>query len=497
MRMEVSPRESVSESVELMLGQLRDGELPSSMTVGVEIEGALYTGNGCLFHTVTVDGKPLIGQHHTEYMTSTLESATPPVHTNSVRDLPRAIMQALSTLIVGTAGLAQRFGASVVYSSTFEGGSWEQLRVSPSLEIQQRGKSGLRVLKHRAQEIPNQTVLLYRQFGIELSSSLADGMLLPWPAHAVHIHTGVTQSGDGVDARTTGVRIMLRSSVAAKVMSFALFNTNMALGVDLTTQGINADARAVFRRLAPTSRGFFCPRSAAELARAVADDAVEVRAGKVTRVTASASHDRARLRLGPTVTVESVDGAMTPDLRKVIAWVLFQVLLDFIALEAILHSRGDEEVAIRRLGGSALFRPLPTVGPRFSAVSWDDSFNRHLWLARAPGTRVSFRQLGSALIVEIRRLGRRLPAMSGICNIVAACLAKECREQVPPTSALEYLGIREGEFLPGLGGIGPLSLRKAQCDPSYLVHEVGAATLLQAGTMANVRDAVDAEMCCG
>ena len=488
--------ESLAKSVDLMVTQVKDGELPESLTVGVEIEGGLYTQNGRLFHAVGCDGKPILGRHHTEYMTSTLESACPPLHTKNVRDLPRAVALALSAVVTESCDLAREQAATVVYSSTFEGGSWEQQRVNPCLEIQRRGQNGLDVLKNSVQDVPNQTVLLYRAFGTELGPSFRANVLLPWPTHAVHVHTGAGQWGVDFDVRTACVRTMMRNSAAAKVMSFTLFNTNKALGIDLTTQGINADARAVFRRLAPTSRGFFCPLSAGELMRTISSDALEVRDGKAIRVAASAAHDRVRLRLGPNVTVESVDGAMTPDLRKVIAWVLFQVLLDIIAMEAIASSHGREEVAIRRLANRELFRPLPTVGTRRSAIGWDESFNRQLWLSRASGTRMPLLGLALELSDEVRELGRRIPTMSGICSIVAACIEKECQENVPRVSVAEYLGIRKGQFFPGLGGVGPLSLRKTRCEPVYLVDVVGRATLLQARALAKVRDAEDVEAFC-
>ena len=116
--------ESVAKSVDLMVTQVKDGELPESLTVGVEIEGGLYTQDGCLFHAVGSDGKPILGRHHTEYMTSTLESACPPLHTKNVRDLPRAVALALSAVITESCDLAREHTATVVYSSTFEGGSW-------------------------------------------------------------------------------------------------------------------------------------------------------------------------------------------------------------------------------------------------------------------------------------------------------------------------------------------------------------------------------------
>lgn len=473
------------------VSQLREGRVPTGMSLGFEIEGGHYDQYTDLINPFEKRYEVILHSHHREYMASTFEYDSHPLYHECLNTFATTVGHAAAQAVLDSNQLIDIYGDLLVFSSTFEAGNWVDLLINQTPGILRRSHEGRAILRSQRALIPSQTLQLYRYFISDFDTALNGDQLLPWPAHGLHVHSGIPGGEEDLDLRLCCVLIMIRHSVAAKVMSFVLFNTCSALSKDLTYLSIHGDARAIFRRLVPTARGFFCPYSTSMLESELRKVALLKNSPGAFRIAKDAIHDRVRLRFGSQHTVESIDAPMTPDLRAVIAWILFCRVLDAIALDFLAKSEGNEALAANALADSILFRPLPTTGGRFSSCRWDTEFNRALWDGSALGLGCSFRDIAETLALYLERFEDSSWSFKTICDSIASVVRKNVDSATPSNSLSAYLGVDSGRFLAGHGGYGPISRYKSGIPAKELVFRQSEGTILQAKALARIRDLAD------
>ena len=488
--LESPPPEESAAAAREALGYFREGAVPPVMTTGVEVEGVLYDKDYQRLISVYGNGvnRPE-DDEHPELHEFTVETATRRL---SDGNYPRTLVEVArrpAEAVLRGYEIADHAGGNLVYSSVPEGGQFHDAVINrhPYLQLAAPRVRDLTLVN--ADQIPPEVLALYGQHVPDILQHLQDTGL-NWPAHSVHVHNGAPRHGELVDPRIAYVMGQVRQTELAKALSLMLYNTRHLYSQETEL----LDARSVLRRLLSTTHGAeTLPSSAQDYIQKTIAALEKGEIHSASRYPASAQHDRVRLRMeGQYRSVESIDGAMSPDLRAVLAWVMGQKLMDVLALEAMVVAQGDESKAITNLqlrygSAGAVLKTLSTMGA-VSSYSYDMAFNHYGYFG-SPNKGKTLTQSMRQVQDIVRVLGIRYPGI----RLNALIVSDMIDQQLAPEEDIgidRYLGVERGIYRSSRNNKGIITRKKGRLDRELLRIQ-SQATRLQAQFLARVNSEED------
>lgn len=462
------------------LDYLKQGYLPPTNTKGVEIEGSIYDQQGNL--TEVHDQKFIIeNDKHPELLKFTLERAT---NQNNGFHLqhPNQIAVALGQATIEGIKIAEDKNCLIIYTSVPEAGNFQDGEVTkhPYLAL-----AAPRVLKEaliNQNNIPSETLETFSLLGIDILKYLERSENLNWPVQALHVHSGLPTHEDLVDPRIAYVSATLRLTELSKAVSFMLYNTSCLYSYETNLK----DVRSIIRRLVSTTHDSQLPSTSDEL---ISETLKQLETGLIhspSRYPATGQHDRVRSRMEKSFqTVESIDAPMCPDLRMVIAWVMFQSILDTLALEALSQSDGNEIQALNYLQEQygTLLSYQPSLGQN-SSYEWDLRFNQNGYndplLSNAVADSMAI----------INHFGNTYPAIKTNSSILIHAL-KSSISDVKDVDLARRLGLVNGKHDPSISYKGIVTDHKLDYSKNELLLIQHEATKQQAVSLTRIRDDQD------
>lgn len=463
------------------LTQMEQGHMPERATSGIEIEGAVYrTGSADLAPAYKEPGE----NAHPELMESTLETATGTDETGTYPHQPVSIARQISMAVLMGNEHAEQDGNRVVYSSVPEGGNIMKNKNTPIPYLNAFAPRVLAETIAREGDIPQEVKNYYAKIGIpDVISYLKKSGILNWPVNALHVHNGVPMIGEYADTRSAFAMAQIRNTDMAKVLSFMLYNTSYCYGTDVGTK----DGRSIMRRLLSTAHGGNIPQSAEEYVRTAVDALEKGDIHSLARHPKHSQHDRIRIRMDG-VTMESIDGAMNPDLRLVLGWTFINQIMNVIALDALREVCGDESKVSNHLQSSigSMMRSIPAMGGE-SSFAHDLVFNKEGFEGKAKWMEKTYAQS----VIDITKLfshyAKKYPAIKTYVDIANHVLAQVSQKN-NGARLEEYFGIEKGTYQTNGKNIGIVTDAKAGLSVKQLIDIQSKATKLQAEALSQVHD---------
>lgn len=471
---------------EKTLEQLRSGESPIDMTVGLEVEGPTYDNSGreliSLYEKIDVGGYP-----HPELLSFTLETATRPMDDGTYARTPVDIAVSIARAILHGYQLASLSQGKVVYSSVPEGGSWNQAQITPHLYLQSFAPKVLLATLQNAGRIPNEVIDLYKIAGVDILNHLETDHVLNWPTHALHVHSGVPLHDGLADPRCALAMGTMRLTQAAKMVSLMLSNTRHFYGQDTGYH----DVRAIIRRLLPTAHDSTIPLQVEDFISSAITALEKGEIHSLPRYPASGQHDRLRLRSdGDKKTIESIDAPMNPDLRLVLAWVFFNQIMDVIALDALYNVGGNEARANDYLKSQwgDIFSIIPTMGKQ-SSFEQDLHFHTSGYQTKIGNTTYGhmLKDIGNICV----HYGNKYPAIKNQAAMLNHIITTHLQPVHKPVSVSEYLGTEHEYYEPNGKNNGILTSHKPGHFDQEMILVQSFSTLKQAEALVNTSDIKD------
>lgn len=480
MHLDPQPAEETIKVVGEWLSQMRQGYIPKGATQGVEVEGVVYGAGTTQLAPAYRD--PTVNAHP-ELMVSTLETATGKEETGSYPYEPVSIAREISYAVLGGNEHASLENNTVVYSSVPEGGDINKNVNTPIPYLQAFAPRVLEATINNASNIPKEVVYMYDKMGVDIIPYLRESRVLNWPVQALHVHNGVPMIGDMADPRSAFAMAEIRHTEMAKIMSFMLYNTQYCYGVD-TEQN---DVRSIMRRLLATTHGGEMPHSAEEYMRKAVESLTDGRIHSLARYPAESQHDRTRIRVDG-ITMESIDGAMNPDLRLVLGWTYINQIMNVIALDALDDVNGDESKVLGRLQDKIgpMMKNVPAMGNE-SCYEHDLIFNKGGYNAKAPWMDQTYADSIQAITALFDSYAVQYPAMRTYVKIANHVLSQSSQKNAG-VSLEEYFGIENGIYKPNGKNRGIVTDAKKGLSVQQLIDIQSKATRLQAEALSQVQD---------
>lgn len=482
MHLDSQPTEETKKVVGEWLNQMRQGYMPKGATQGVEVEGVTYKKGTATLAPAFVDATK---NAHPELMVSTLETATGKDETDSYPYEPVSIAREISYAILGGNEHASLENNTVVYSSVPEGGNIYENSNTPIPYLQAFAPRVLDATINNASNIPQEIIQMYGKMGVDIIPYLNESRVLNWPVQALHVHNGVPMIGDMADPRSAFAMAEIRHTEMAKILSFMLYNTQYCYGVD-TEQ---SDVRSLMRRLLATTHGGEMPKSAEEYLRKGVEDLVDGKIHSLARYPAESQHDRTRIRVDGT-TMESIDGAMNPDLRLVLGWTYINQIMNVISLDSLNEVRGDESKVLDHLQKSVgpLMKGIPAMGNE-SCYEHDLIFNKDGYDGKASWMDKSYADSIQQITSLFDYYAKKYPAIETYVKIANHILTQVTQKNVGG-SLEEYFGIEDGIYKPNGKNRGIVTDAKKGLSVQELIKIQSKATRLQAEALSQVHDDV-------
>ena len=257
------------------------------------------------------------------------------------------------------------------------------------------------------------------------------------------------------------------------------------------------DVRSILRRLLATTINSSLPSNAEQLMN---QTVLAMESGEIhspSRFPAQGQHDRVRFRSEAKYkTVESIDAPMNPDLRLVLMWVYFNQIMNVIALDALVQTKGDESRVIDFLKcrWGNIFFPIPTLG-KDSSFEQDLEFNQNRFNGKIK--RLGNKTFQDTLISVnkiIEYYSCRYPAIYTQAKIVSKMINQLLSPQIGGTSLSAYLGIENGNYNPNGLNRGIITDYKTDSALQELIEIQSKATQLQAEALCGIRDEQDLQV---
>lgn len=474
------PSETV-EAVKQWLEQMRAGIMPEGATQGVEIEGAVYKKGTTDLALAYKDANQNM---HPELMESTLETATGTLSDGTYPNSPQRIAHEISVAFLEAQEQAELEGNVVVHTSVSEGG---RANGNKNTDIPYLTAFAPRVLaetiKHGG-EIPQEVKDYYAKIGIpDVLEYLKKSGILNWPVNALHVHNGVPMIGEYADTRSAFAMAQVRNTEMAKIMSFMLYSTSYCYGADVGTK----DGRSIMRRLLSTTHGGENPHSAEEYIHGAVQALEDGDIHSLARHPKHSQHDRTRIRMDG-VTMESIDGAMNPDLRLVLGWTYINQIMNVIALDALNEVGRDESKVLSYLGtiNGPLMKEIPTMGKE-SSYEHDLIFNKYGYAGKAVWMDKSYEESIHDITKLFTFYAKKYPVIKTYVEIANHILNQVSQEN-KNVGLEEYFGVENGIYQPNGKNIGIVTDAKKGLSVQQLIDIQSRATRLQAEALVQVND---------
>lgn len=466
------------------LTQMEQGHMPEKATSGIEIEGTVYKRGETSLAPAYKKPKQ---NAHPELMESTLETATGTDGNGTYPNEPVSIARQISLAVLTGNEHAQQNGNRVVYSSVPEGGDSRKNKNTPIPYLKAFAPRVLAETIAHGGDIPQEVKDYYVKIGIpDVISYLETSGVLNWPVNALHVHNGVPMIGGYADIRSAFAMAQIRNTDMAKILSFMLYNTSYCYGTDVGTK----DGRSIMRRLLSTAHGGDMPQSAEEYVRTAVDALEKGYIHSLARHPKHSQHDRIRIRMDG-VTMESIDGAMNPDLRLVLGWTYINQIMNVIALDALKDVHGDESKVLNHLQSSigSMMRSIPVMGGE-SSFAHDLVFNKEGYDGRAKWMEKTYAES----VVDISKLFshyvKKYPAIGTYVKIANHILTQVTHKN-EGVSLEEYLGIENGMYKANGKNKGIVTDAKKGLSVQQLIDIQSKATCLQAEALSQIKDDLD------
>jgi hypothetical protein len=461
------------------LNYLKNGYLPSTNTKGVEIEGTIYDSQGNL---IDVHDKnfTIEEDNHPELLRFTLERVTGRNNGYYLQS-PYEIAHSLGEIALQGIEIAENKNGYITYTSVPEGGDFRDGTVTEHPYLQLAAPKVLKEALINTSKIPQETLDLYSLFGVDIINNLKTTQNLNWPIQALHIHSGMPTHEGLVDTRIAHVSAHMRLTELSKAVSFMLYNSSAVYSQETGLK----DARSVIRRLLSTTHDATLPTDADGVISSTIKQLENGSIHSPSRFPVSGQHDRVRIRMEKNFqTVESIDAPMCPDLRLVIAWVMFQSILDTLALESLTKAQGNETEAIKYLesvhGPSLSYQS--SLGNN-SSYEWDLRFNNFGYRDQ----QIFDTALKALDLTE--RIGDSYPSLRTHTAVLNHVLSSTISSPNKLDLSLR-LGIVSGKYDASIPYKGLVTDHK-QHTTQELIELQHEATKLQAKSLTNVRDDQD------
>lgn len=362
-------RAQTAELCSTHLRLLSEGIRPSDNTTGIEFEGSMYDWKYNLMSVNDDVHNPLAEAAHPELMHFTLESATNGEKGHLVG--PVQVAKGLGISVSTAYSLAESMEGSYVLSSVPEGGDRSDGTITPHPYLQLFAPIVRQQAALHSARIPQETLDLYREMGVDVQNELAQDTDLNWPMQCLHIHQGVARHKNGeIDMRVALVNAHIRQTKFAKTIGFMLFGTTHMYSHKTDLH----DVRSIAKRMLNTTHDSELPLSEQEYMVNAIGAVEEGTIHSKSRYPASGQHDRVRIR---DLTVESIEYPISPDLRAILVATFAQEIMDTIAKEALVASNGDEVYALQLIQEKygSIMETQTSLGED-SAHEWDVIFNK-------------------------------------------------------------------------------------------------------------------------
>ena len=481
MHLDLPQSEETVLAVQEWLRAMRKGVMPKGATQGVEIEGAVYKKGTTDLALAYADANQNM---HPELMESTLETATGTLQDGRYPNTPVSVAHEISIALLEAHEQAQLEGNVVVHTSVPEGGDIFNNR---NTDIPYLAAFAPRVLAETVEhggEIPREVKEYYAKMGIpDVLGYLKSSGILNWPVNALHVHNGVPMIGEYADTRSAFAMAQIRNTEMAKIMSFMLYNTAYCYGTDMGTK----DGRSILRRLLSTAHGGESPNSAEEYVHTAVKALEEGEIHSLARHPKHSQHDRTRLRMDG-VTMESIDGAMNPDLRLVLGWTYINQVMNVIALDALNEVKGDESKVLGYLKNSVgpLMNGVPAMGEK-SSYKHDLIFNSNGYEGKASWMTKTYADSIKDITKLFDSYAKKYPAIHTYVKIANHILSRVVQKS-EGTTLEEYLGIESGTYNANGKNKGIVTDAKKGLSIQQLIDIQSKATRLQAEALSQVND---------
>jgi len=471
------------EFIKKTLKELKSGQIPEYWKTGIEAEGCLYDKNGKILN---IEDNNIKKEYisHSEYHLSTLEVATNPIF--SGKNYASSIAKNFSETIAKAYNIAQHLNALLVFSSSFELGEWSELKINNDTHINKITSNNLFHAKNHLDRIPKKTISVYKLFDKYFDEKIRDCKPINYPIHSIQVHSGLPLINGLIDSKFACVNIQLKNSLIAKIVSLILFNTNQAFGKNLREINVNFDVRSILRRISPLSLGQLIPDNSLDLINLV--NYIETKPNKVIDI---GTLDRVRFRYKNFKTIESIDAPMNPDLRICLGWIFFNKLLEIFALELMEETKGNEELAYKKIKKDLFFKPVPTIFGKYSAVNIEFNFNTNYWDSKLNINGYRLKEVLSMFINEISILGTKYPVIKPMCSFLQLIINNSVLPSKKTDSISEYMGIKNNQYCYNNKNNGILSLSKEFTKDTSLLSEQHNGTYIQSLAFQKLRDDYD------
>ncbi len=482
MHLDVPSREESLRVDSELLRQLRLGIIPSELTQGGEIEGAVYKkGTVQLAPAYT---NPLLNPH-AELMATTLETATGKLSNGEYPHSPVELAQQVSLAVLEAHEQAELEGNIVVHSSVPEGGNALDNINTPVPYLQAFAPRVLADTVLHGGEIPQEAIDMYAKIGIpDVLTYLQESGVLNWPINALHIHNGVPMIGKYADTRTAYAMAELRNTEMAKILSFMMYNTQYCYGADTGAK----DVRSIMRRLLSTAHGGQLPQSAEQYVHEAVLALEEGTIHSLPRYPAHSQHDRIRIRMDG-ITMESIDAPMNPDLRLVLGWSYMNQIMNVVALDAMEKTKGDETQVLTYLQGrfGELMNSISAMGETQSSYAHDLEYNKNGYEGKAPWMKKNYADSIRDIMEIFGQYSEEYPAIKTYVSIANALLS-DITKPTQANSLEEYFGIANGIYQPNGLNTGTVTDAKKGLSIQTMIEIQSSATKLQAEALARVNN---------
>ena len=469
--------------VKKTLEKLKAGQIPEYWKTGIEAEGCLYDKNGKIFNIEDSKIKEKYIEHP-EYHLSTFETATNPIF--SEENYASTIAKSFSKTIKNAYKIAQHLNTFLVFSSCFELGEWSELKINDEVHISKIIDNKFFHAKYHLDRIPKKTISVYKLFDNYFDKKIRNCKPINYPVHSLHVHSGLPVIHGLIDSKLACINIQLKNSLIAKIVSLILFNTNQAFGKDLRVINVNFDVRSILRRISPLSLGQLIPSNSVDLINLINN--IEAVPDSIINI---GNLDRVRLRYKDFKTIESIDAPMNPDLRICLCWVYFNKVLEVFALELLEEAKGNEELAYKKMNKDLLFKPIPTIAGRYSAVNVELNFNTNYWDSKISVKGFMLKELLSLFMYRISIMGLKYPVIKPMCSFIQLIISNSMLPLKRTSSISEYMGIKNNQYRYNDKNIGILSFHKEFTKNCSLLSEQHNGTYIQAVAFQCLRDDYD------